>query len=229
MGLALKDAFGLTAREYDRARRQLVPCFDDFYRTAVELLPFARDQAVTVLDLGAGTGLLAGFIAYAFPAAQLTLLDIAPEMLTRARERFADDTDRVRFMTADLDTLQIEGSYDAIVSALAIHHLHDDGKRRLFKTIHTALKPGGVFVNAEQVAGPTAATEARYRASWLKRVRELGVSEDDLAAGLGRMKLDRSTTVEAQLGWLSEAGFNDVDCAYKDGMFAVIGASKASA
>ena len=78
MGLALQDAFGLTAREYDRARRQLVPCFDDFYRTAVELLPFPRQQAITVLDLGAGTGLLAGFIANAFPAARLTLLDIAP-------------------------------------------------------------------------------------------------------------------------------------------------------
>jgi tRNA (cmo5U34)-methyltransferase len=229
MGLALKDAFGPTAREYDRARRQLVPCFVDFYRAAVDLISYPSEQAITVLDLGAGTGLLAGFIANAFPAAQLTLLDIAPEMLARARERFANHTDRVRFMTADLDALQIEGSYDAIVSALAIHHLEDDGKRRLFKTIHAALKPGGVFVNAEQVSGPTAATERSYRQSWLRRVRALGVSEDDLAATLERMKLDRSTTVEAQLAWLSEAGFTDVDCAYKDGMFAVIGASKSPA
>jgi len=229
MGFALKDAFGLTAQEYDRARRQLVPCFDDFYRTAVELLPFPSDQAITVLDLGAGTGLLAGFIANAFPVAKLTLLDIAPEMLARARQRFINYTDRVRFVTADLDALQIDGSYDAIVSALAIHHLEDDGKRRLFKTIHAALNPGGVFVNAEQVLGPTAAAERLYRVRWLRRVRELGVSEDDLAAALERMKLDRSATVEAQLAWLREAGFTDADCAYKDGMFAVIGASKAPA
>lgn len=228
MGLALQDAFGLTARAYDRARRQLVPCFDDFYRTAVELLPFPRQQAITVLDLGAGTGLLAGFIANAFPAAQLTLLDIVPEMLASARERFADHANRVRFMTADLDALQIEGSYDAIVSALAIHHLEEDGKRRLFKTIHAALKPAGVFVNAEQVSGPTATVERRYRASWLRRVRELGVSEEDLASALRRMKLDRSATVEAQLVWLREAGFIDADCAFKDGMFAVIGAAKAA-
>jgi tRNA (cmo5U34)-methyltransferase len=43
------------------------------------------------------------------------------------------------------------------------------------------------------------------------------------------MKLDRSATVETQLTWLREAGFGDVDCLYKDGMFAVIGASKAPA
>jgi tRNA (cmo5U34)-methyltransferase len=226
MALAIEDVFGLTATEYDRARRQLVPCFDDFYRTAVELIPFAPDRVIEVLDLGAGTGLLSGFIATAFPMARLTLIDISPQMIERARERFAGHRDRVRFMTADLDRLSIEGGYHAIVSALAIHHLEDDAKQRLFKKIHAALEPGGVFVNAEQVAGPTAAIERRNRESWLRRVRESGVGEDDLAAALERMKLDRSATVEAQLGWLREAGFGEVDCAYKDGMFAVIGASK---
>ena len=116
-----------------------------------------------------------------------------------------------------------------MVSALAIHHLEDAGKRELFKAIFAALKPGGVFVNAEQVLGPTPAVERRYRESWLRRVRELRVSEDDLAAALARMKLDRCATVAAQLEWLREAGFIDADCAYKDGMFAVIGASKAPA
>jgi tRNA (cmo5U34)-methyltransferase len=226
MASTIEDAFGLTAREYDRARRQLVPCFDDFYRTAVELIPFPREQAIEVLDLGAGTGLLSAFILSAFPAAQLTLLDLSSQMLELARERFADHADRVRFLTADLASLRIEGSYHAMVSALAIHHLEDGGKRQLFRTIHLALKPGGVFVNAEQVAGPTATNERRYRESWLKRVRELGVSEDDLAAALGRMKLDRCATVEKQLEWLREAGFVDADCAYKNGMFAVIGAFK---
>ena len=113
-------------------------------------------------------------------------------------------------------------------SALAIHHLEDDGKRRLFRTIHAALKPGGVFVNAEQIAGATPATDRRYHENWLRRVRELGVSEADLAAALGRMKLDRCATVEAQFAWLREAGFAEVDCPYKDGMFAVITAIEAS-
>jgi tRNA (cmo5U34)-methyltransferase len=226
MTSAIEDVFGLTAKEYDRARRQLVPCFDDFYRTVVELIPFEHDQAIEVLDLGAGTGLLSGFIATSFPMARLMLLDIAPQMLERARERFAGHHDRVSFMIGDLNALPIEGNYHAIVSALAIHHLEDDGKRQLFKAIHKALRPGGVFVNAEQIAGATAAIERRYRANWLKRVRELGVSERDLTAGLERMKFDRSAPLEVQVAWLREAGFGEVDCAYKDGMFAVIGASK---
>ena len=36
----VRAAFDLTATAYDRARRQLVPCFDAFYRAAVEALDF---------------------------------------------------------------------------------------------------------------------------------------------------------------------------------------------
>lgn len=60
-------------------------------------------------------------------------------------------------------------------------------------------------------------------------MRKLGVSENDLAGALERMKLDRSATVEGQLAWLHEVGFGEVDCAHKDGMFAVIGARKDAA
>ena len=115
------SAFNLTAREYDRARRQLVPCFDDFYRAAVELIPFACDRAIRVLDLGCGTGLLAGFVAEAFPCSELTLVDLAPEMLTLARERMAPVGGRVRFIVSDYSREPIEGVFDAIVSALSIH------------------------------------------------------------------------------------------------------------
>ncbi|MGA2409231.1 MAG: class I SAM-dependent methyltransferase [Candidatus Binataceae bacterium] len=220
------DVFSPAAHEYDQARRQLVPCFGDFYRTAVELIPFPRDSAAGVLDLGAGTGLLSGFIAAAFPAARITLIDVSAAMLERARECLAGYSDRTSFIIADLNGLQIGGIYDAIVSALAIHHLEHTAKRELFKTIFMALKPGGMFVNAEQVLGSTPAVQRRYRNNWLRRVRALGVSEDDLAAAFERMKLDCCATAEAQVGWLSDAGFIDADCAYKDGMFAVIGASK---
>lgn len=58
-------------------------------------------------------------------------------------------------MICDLaDPLPTPRPWDAIVSALAIHHLDDAAKRELFARVHAALAPGGMFVNAEQVAGP---------------------------------------------------------------------------
>lgn len=226
MGDSVKSAFDLTASAYDRARRQLVPCFDDFYRAVIDLLPFDRAAPLDVLDLGAGTGLLAALIAGVFPAARITLVNVAPEMLARARDRFVANADRVRFAVSDYSQAPIGGRYDAVVSALSIHHLADADKRALFARIHAALNQGGIFVNAEQVMGPTPEAERRNRAAWLRQVRERGITEDDLAAALERMKHDRMTPLEVQLGWLSEVGFRDVDCAYKSWMFAVYCGSK---
>ena len=87
MAKAVRKALAPGADTYDRASRKLVPCFDDFYRTALDLLPFAPDARFEVLDLGAGTGLLSAMIAEMFPKAQLTLFDLTPEMLTIARQR----------------------------------------------------------------------------------------------------------------------------------------------
>ena len=102
MAQAVRKAFAADADSYDRARRKLVPCFDDFFRTARELLPFGSDDRFELLDLGAGTGLLSAMIAEAFPSARLTLFDLTPDMLTIARERLKPLGKRVKFVTADL-------------------------------------------------------------------------------------------------------------------------------
>jgi hypothetical protein len=38
MAQAVRKALAADVESYDRARRKLVPCFDDFFRTARELL-----------------------------------------------------------------------------------------------------------------------------------------------------------------------------------------------
>ncbi len=215
------SSFDATASTYDRSRRQLIPCFDDFYRAAVELAPFGRYDAIDVLDLGAGTGLMATFFAEAFPSAHLTLIDVAGEMLDRARQRFASDPSKFTYAVMDYAAGELPGTFDVVVSCLSIHHLSDAGKMELFRRVRDALRPGGVFINADQVLGATPAVEERNHAAWLASVRQLGASEEDLAAAQERQKHDRPSTLIDQLRWLEEAGFADVDCAYKSGMFAV--------
>ncbi|HTI32821.1 MAG TPA: methyltransferase, partial [Miltoncostaea sp.] len=71
-------AFDAQASTYDHERRILIPPYDAFYGTAVEALDLARRPIRDVLDLGAGTGLLAARVAAAHPDAALTLVDGAP-------------------------------------------------------------------------------------------------------------------------------------------------------
>ena len=198
-----------------------MPGFDDFYRAAIDLIQFPRESSLKVLDLGAGTGLMAAFIAYSFPNARITMVDISNEMLERARARFELAGPRFRYEVSDYGVDRIQEKYDAIVSALSIHHLSDEQKRALFKRIHGALNDDGVFVNAEQFRCATPERHKFHHERWLTRVRELGVDDRDLAAALERMKFDRAATLEDQLEWMREAGFRDIDCAYKNLIFAV--------
>jgi tRNA (cmo5U34)-methyltransferase len=227
----VQAAFDAAAGDYDRTRRQLVPCFDDFYQTVVERLPFARGDAPRILDLGAGTGLLAARIFAAHPSADITLVDVAGAMLAQARKRLSRwaEEGRAHFSTSDLAQAEFSGPLDAVVSALAIHHLDAAAKQHLFVRIHRALRPGGVFLNADQVRGSTPRLERIYAAAWLEQVRQRGVFAADLTAAQERMQLDRTDPLEDQLVWLRDAGFRDVGCFFQHYMFAVFGGFKAEA
>ena len=222
----VQTAFDAAAERYDALRRKFIPPFDDFYSTAVEIVPFPREAPLRVLDLGAGTGLFTDWLLRAFPNATVALVDVSPEMLSRARERFAGRDERLSFVALDYAREPLGGPYDLVASALSIHHLEDADKEALFGRVRDALAPGGYFVNAEQVAGATPTTSRRYVDEWLKRVRAAGVSDEDMRAMFERGKHDRLASVEAQLGWLRAAGFVDVDCYYQWYCFAVYGASR---
>lgn len=213
------QAFNAHAGVYNATRRRLIPPFDSFYATTVEAVRLAG-AAERVLDIGAGTGLLSAAIREQLPQAEITLLDAAPAMLSQARELLGEAG--VRYLTADLLDPLPAGPWDAIVSALAIHHLDDEGKRGLFARIHAALRPGGVFVNAEQVSGPTPRLAALYERWHEQLARSAGSDDDEWRGAVERMSHDRLAGAEDQLAWLRDAQFSEVDCLFKQYGFAVI-------
>jgi tRNA (cmo5U34)-methyltransferase len=216
--------FDAHAADYDAPRRRLIPPFDAFYGTAVDALEMLGRPPRRVLDLGAGTGMLAARVAARYPDAELVLTDGAPAMLEQARDALGD---RAEIHIADLADPLPDGGFDAVVSALAIHHLDDAGKRDLFARVRAALPPGGVFVNAEQVAGPTPCFDRRYREWHEAAARAAGTDDAEWAGAMERMAHDQPADVEAQLRWLRAAGFDAADCLFKDHRFAVLVARRA--
>ncbi len=227
--MSIKEIFDRSAETYDRDRRRLIPCYDDFYTIPLEIIPFHQDRELRVLDLGAGTGLLSAGVAARYPLALLTLVDLSPAMLKIAEERFAViGSNRVSFHAMDFSKKPLKGTYDLIISALSIHHLTDDSKAQLFQKIHTALEPGGLFINADQVQGENAVAEKICTRTWLRKVQENGTSEAALGAALLRMKEDRMSPLASQLAWLSKTGFIDVTTWYRYYNFVVYSATKPS-
>lgn len=218
-----KAVFDATASTYDKDRSQLIPGCDRFYRWAIDLIP---ESARRILDLGAGSGLLTILVRDRFPDARIHLMDFSAAMLDLARSRLGASPN-ITYEEADYVTAPLPRNLDAVVSSLSIHHLADADKRTVFRKVYEALAPGGVFVNAEQVAGPTAELEARYKKLWLAQAREAGATEEQIDGALYRMSEDRCVSLETQLNWLRAAGFSDADCWYKENRFAVIAGTRA--
>lgn len=216
--------FDRFAPRYDESRRRLVPHADLLYGTAVEVatLRLPAERAPRILDLGAGTGLLTALLAAARPDATFVLLDASAGMLAQAPALLGDAWARCEAVVGDMAGELPEGPFDAIVSALAIHHVDDAGKHGLFSRIHERLAPGGPFVNVEQVAGPTPSLDALYVERWHAHTTALGTTHEEHGMAAHRMAADLPASVDAQLAWLREAGLVDVDCVAKQWRFAVL-------
>jgi tRNA (cmo5U34)-methyltransferase len=181
------------------ARADAVPHRGEGEAVLLELLP---ERVGRVLDVGTGDGRLLHLVKLAQPTATGVPLDLSPTMLGEARRRFEDE-ESVEVLEHDLNhPLPAMGSFDAVVSSIAIHHLADERKRTFYAEIFDLLEPGGVFLNLERVASPTPNLRRRFRAA-------MGHDHDHEEPS------DRLLNLETQLFWLREVGFADVDCYWK--------------
>jgi tRNA (cmo5U34)-methyltransferase len=177
------------------------------------LLEFMPQKVTRILDLGTGDGRLLSRLRIGRSGTEGVALDFSPTMLKAARERFQGD-ERVRVIEHNLDEpLPDLGRFDVVVSSFAIHHCADKRKRALYAEIYTALSPGGVFYNLEHVAPATAGLHARFLSA-------LGITEADEDPS------NKLVSVEAQLLWLREIGFKDVDCHWRWLELALFGGRK---
>jgi tRNA (cmo5U34)-methyltransferase len=224
------------AASFAERRRILIPLLD-VQEDVLEQLLIRRDRPVTrFLDIGCGAGAMSELVFRASGAGSQStgvLVDFSQPMLDRAAVNLASYTGRWQAVTGDLnapawtDALP-RGRYDAVVSGLAIHHLPPERKPALFAEILELLEPGGIFVNMDYVAidGPLQglfdeqmlanAVRAERESGGTRHEHEVDLEDDD----------DRPDTVEEQLRWLREAGFQQTEVHFKWAEAAIFGGVK---
>jgi tRNA (cmo5U34)-methyltransferase len=216
----LRKKFDDAASAYDKDRKAIIPHFDVYYGTLVQLADSKIDNP-RILDLGAGTGLLTQLLWEKHPDAQFQLVDMAPEMLNIAKNRFSGQ-DNFEYINEDYLKYDFDGLFDMIVSSLSIHHLNHSDIKSLYQKAYDHLKPDGIFLNADEVIGPGSYSEEMYQKNWLEVISQAGLIEEDKKVILERMNFDNPATLEDNIKWLHEAGFKDVDVYYKYYNFVVL-------
>jgi tRNA (cmo5U34)-methyltransferase len=220
MAKSVDEAFDQAAADYDAWVRQALPTYEELFSVAVELIPYPTESPIEVADLGAGSGLFSERVSAAHPNARFTLFDASAKMLDKARERFAERGGRFQFRRERLEEFRQPGRYDLVLSSLAIHHLEHSEKRDFFRAVFAALRPGGAFINVDQVRGEPPFGDL-YWSTWLSKVRASAAPESRIQSSIERrQRFDRDAGLDEQLQWLRDAGFQ-ADCIYKHYFVAV--------
>jgi tRNA (cmo5U34)-methyltransferase len=151
---------GAMSLEYQLVRLA-IPHFEELQRRVAETVadysPAGLTPPLRVFDLGCGDGITSATILARRPDIVVTALDNEERMLSRAAAILRTPIQERRCQLVQHDALvylreQAELSFDIVASALALHNLHYEYRRSLHGAIYRALKPGGLFVNADKYA-----------------------------------------------------------------------------
>jgi ubiquinone/menaquinone biosynthesis C-methylase UbiE len=176
--------FELHAPVYDRFDAALGRYYDDVREMGIEMLEIPEARPFRVLDLGAGTGIVSERILRRFPLATVTLLDASPSMLEQARAKLSGVEARAEFVLQNLEEAALSGTWDAVISCDALHHVTPPRRWALFREIRDSLAPRGVFVYADILCTPLPerARAAHDRLQAVHRreaLRRSGISDEE--------------------------------------------------
>jgi phospholipid N-methyltransferase len=220
-----------------------VPQRDEQLRTLVALIPAAPQETFTVVELGAGSGVLARAILEAFPHSSYLALDGSALMRERLVDTLAPFGPRVEARDFDLDAtdwrMTLPEGLRCVVSSLTIHHLVADAKRRLYTDLAARLVSGGALLIADLVQPGVPHAAALFARQWNDAVRAQSLALRGNLSGYERFQseqwnnfaldpdgadeIDHPSRLFEQLQWLRDAGFARVDCFWMSAGHAIFG------
>jgi ubiquinone/menaquinone biosynthesis C-methylase UbiE len=129
---------------------------EEIFRLIARTLSNDSQAALTILDLGAGYGALAQFLLKHFPNARALCQDGSEEMAKLGRRRMEHLRGRFDYVLCDFSKpgwhRKMKGSFDAVVSAIAIHNVRSpEIIKSIYDETFALLRTGGCFLNFDRM------------------------------------------------------------------------------
>ncbi|MGE5334646.1 MAG: SAM-dependent methyltransferase [Nitrososphaerota archaeon] len=207
-----------------------VPMREQQIATLCALIPAQHDETFTVVELGAGGGLLARAVLDAFPNCHYHALDGSEVMRAQLRERLASYGERVTVGAFELAETawreELPSPLRCVVSSLVVHHLTGEGKRQMFADVARRLEPGGALLLADLVAPANDQARRLFAEQWnaaaqaqsqalagdFSLYQQFHDAEWNYYEMTEEDPIDHPSPLADQLQWLRAAGFSVADC-----------------
>jgi trans-aconitate methyltransferase len=142
------------AARWERQQERYLPHREERFGIMLDVVARQTDRSgLRLLDLCCGTGSISRRALARFPSASILAVDMDPAHLELARRALGD---RVELRDADLRSQAWAhdlpaGSFDAVLSATAIHWFQPEEVVAMYRTLAGLLHVGGVFANADHL------------------------------------------------------------------------------
>jgi len=234
------------AEAYDQAAPAIHPYYETIQNQILDYLPFGPNESFLTVDLGGGSGRLAERVLTRFAAARVVVIDQSEPFLALAERRLAPFSSRASFIRSPLQddwAARLPGPPDVILSTSAIHHLEPAEKQALFARVFAALSPGGILVNGDEFRPVGDDDYLALLEKWSQHMhaalqsgripasfgKTLDAWQERNIARFGEPRIsgeDCLETIDVQLAYLREAGFDDVRCVWSSELWGIAIARK---
>ncbi|MBD5212702.1 MAG: class I SAM-dependent methyltransferase [Bacteroidales bacterium] len=141
-----KDFFNQIAESWDATNDSSTP---EKVNAVLDKAEIGRGHRI--LDIGTGTGILLPYLASRVGAeGSITAVDLAENMLERAKNKYEGLTPTPTFLLANIEEEAVEGRYDRIMLYCVYPHIHNP-EQTLRRLAENNLAPGGRII----IAHPT--------------------------------------------------------------------------
>ncbi|MGA8115505.1 MAG: class I SAM-dependent methyltransferase [Actinocatenispora sp.] len=231
---------------WDAQQTGYLPNREGRFTAMLDVLDGLLPDDFVAVDLACGPGSLSRRLLDRFPNARCVAVDLDPVLVELGRRTSEEYGDRLRWVEADvgapelLDALGVEQA-DAVLSSTALHWLPADRLTALYTRLGTLVRPGGVFLDADNIpyaggrhalqvlaetrrAGHAMAAFGEDMASGFRDWFVAASARPELAAALGEREkrfadLGREhaePSVEMHLAALRYAGFELADVVWQE-------------
>lgn len=163
--------------EYDRQIKITLPFYEEMMQQIVDIVRLLDLQALQWLDVGCGTGKIAGTVLQNFNIDKMVCIDVEHEMLQKAEILCNDE--KVEFLQGDIRELTYQEMFDIVTAVQVNHYFREDERMAAIKKCYTALKENGIYISFENFAPDSQEGAGLYLERWKEFQIANGKTEEE--------------------------------------------------